>query len=390
MSSIRVWARLFCVTAVCSTFLGCGKTNEQAPVLGSTAKHPATWTADHRAAYRLTPYQCSECHGADLKGGITKIDCFNQAGLGTCHAKGHGPRNITHVLPYTTPALHGVAAKKDLTICKDCHGTAGGAGSNPRFNLTISSALPTGCESSGCHATKMAHPKPWGSHGASGNQANACALCHGANFEGGSGPSCKSCHTALVGTQLPTAGSCVSCHGNPPGTGSHAAHVALPELSSNCTACHVGGGSGSAIHSAGSVIVGISTAFSAKSGAAAYSSSGKNCANVICHGGQATPVWGAAHITDCLKCHASGTAQYNSFFSGQHTKHVTDQHLACTDCHDTAKLAPGHFSNLSSAALTQLPAATLRSYLNYTKPTCSPTSVPAGNQVTVCHGGKTW
>jgi predicted CxxxxCH...CXXCH cytochrome family protein len=395
MPSITSWTKIFCMTAACCALFGCGKANDQAPALNSVAKHPDTWLAGHRSAYQQNHDLCRECHGMDLRGGITKIDCFNQGAIGSCHANGHGPRSIIHVVPFKDPALHGVMAKKDLTICQDCHGTAGGAGSNPRFNLAFGS-LPAGCESSGCHNVKMAHPKPWETHNSAGNQANACVLCHGANFEGGSGPSCRSCHTRLIGVQLPTAGTCVSCHGNPPDgaatpnqAGSHAAHVALPELQNNCKACHNGGGSGSAAHQVfGNLTVAFLSSYNAKSGAAVFNKTGKTCANIKCHGGQTTPVWGGK-LAGCLSCHTSGTGQYNSFNSGKHTTHISEG-LACTDCHDTAKLAPGHFNNLSSSTINQPAGNTLKSFLNYTQPTCSPTSVPAGNQVGVCHGSRNW
>jgi predicted CxxxxCH...CXXCH cytochrome family protein len=243
----------------------------------------------------------------------------------------------------------------------------------------------------------MAHPKPWKTHGSSGNQPNACALCHGANFEGGRGPSCRSCHSRLTGVQLPTPGACVSCHGNPPDgsaapnrSGSHAAHVALPELQNNCKVCHNGGGSGTAVHQVfGNLTVAVLSSYDAKSGVAGYSKTGRTCANIKCHGGQTTPLWGGGHLAGCLSCHASGTGQYNSFNSGKHTTHINEG-LACTDCHDTTKLAPGHFSNLSSAAINQPARYTLKSYVNYAQPTCSPASVPAGNQVVVCHGSRNW
>ena len=398
MPSTVSWTKIFCMVAACCALFGCGKANDQAPALSSSSKHPAGWLTGHRSAYRQNPDMCRECHGLELKGGVTKVDCFNQANSARCHFNGHGPRAIIHAVPFTDPALHGALAKKDLTVCQDCHGTAGSAGSNPRFNLNIGS-LPAGCESSGCHNPNMAHPKPWKSHGAAGNQANACALCHGTNFEGSpiiGAPACSSCHSRLVGVQLPTPGTCVSCHGNPPDgaatpnrAGSHAAHLALPELQNNCNACHNGGGSGSATHQVfGNLTVAFLPVYNAESGVASINKAAITCANVKCHGGQTTPVWGG-HIAGCQSCHASGTAQYNSFNSGKHDKHISEG-LACTDCHDTVKLAVGHFSNLSSSVINQTAGNTLRNYLNYSQPTCSPISVPSGNQVGVCHSSRNW
>jgi predicted CxxxxCH...CXXCH cytochrome family protein len=400
MPSISTLIKLAFLMAASFALSGCGTANDQAPALTSSNTHPGDWRSAHRSAYRQNPASCTECHGKEMKGGITKVDCFNQGAIGSCHANGHGPRTITHPLPFKDPTLHGKEAKKDLTICQDCHGATGSAGSNPLFNLTIGT-LPNGCESAGCHAAKTAHPKPWNAHATAGDQANACKLCHGANFEGGSGPSCKSCHTRLTGVEQPISGTCTSCHGNPPNgfsapnrAGSHAVHLALPELKKNCAACHNGAGAGTAVHlrysGNRSAVVGIRAAFTAKAGGApSYNAAAKTCANVKCHGGQTTPAWGAIITANvCSSCHASGTAQFNSYTSGKHRLHVIDQRLACTECHDmTNRVAPTHFSNLSSSALNQTPARTLKSYINYSKQSCSTGAVSPENQLVVCHPG---
>jgi predicted CxxxxCH...CXXCH cytochrome family protein len=400
MSSTVSWTKTFCMIIACGTLFGCSAANDQAPALNSTNAHPSDWRTAHRSAYRQKPDSCRECHGDDLTGGITKIGCS----VASCHAGNHPPRSIIHEVPFkgtdTLNKAHGSLAKKDLTVCQDCHGLPGSAGSNPRFNLTYGS-LPAGCESSGCHNQFMAHPKPWNTHGSAGNQANACALCHGANFEGSAAtgaPACSSCHSRLIGVQLPVAGTCNSCHGNPPDgvttpnrAGSHVVHLALPELQNNCNACHDGGGSGTPAHLDkvfGNYTVAFLSGYSAQSGAVRFNKAAETCSNVKCHGGQTTPAWGG-HIAGCTSCHASGTAQYNSFNSGKHDKHINEG-LACTDCHDTVKLAPGHFSNLSSSTINQPAGNTLKNYLNYTKPSCSPASAPVGNQVGVCHGTRTW
>ena len=401
MPSITALTRIFFVSAACCALFACGKANEQAPALSSVNKHPDTWLTGHRAAYRLSPNQCRECHGTDLSGGVTKIGCSTNS----CHSGNHPPRDIIHpVLFKGTPDLnkaHGGMAKKDLIICQDCHGTPGGAGSNSRFNRPIGS-LTTGCEASGCHNDNMAHPKLWRGHVNSGNQANACALCHGASFEGGTGPKCSSCHTRLFPGLIPASGTCVSCHGNPPsGTsapnrpGSHVVHLSIPEVKGKCEVCHTGGGSGTANHGS-SLTVAFASAYNASSGAASYDSTAKTCANIKCHGGQTTPAWGEE--ASCTGCHTSGVAPYNVSNTGKHNIHVTAG-LACTDCHIMSNsAAPAHFSNLSSAVFNQSASNTLRSdntgYLNYNKAsqTCFASGpIPAGVTFGACHSGiKPW
>jgi predicted CxxxxCH...CXXCH cytochrome family protein len=335
----------------------------------------------------------------DLRGGISKIDCFNQAGLGQCHAGGHGPRNVPHQLPFKNGTVHGPTAKSDLAYCQSCHGTPGGPGSNPRFNAVFGS-LAAGCETSGCHNQKMAHPTPWLTHGLAGNQANACALCHGANFEGSpvsGAPSCKSCHSQLSPGFLPASG-CTSCHGTPPNgstvpnkAGSHAVHLALPEMSGNCSACHSGGGSGTVNH-ATSLTMAFAAGLNSSAGTASFN--GTTCSNVSCHGGKATPTWGGNLdvAANCTGCHQAGTAEYISYHSGQHGDHL-GLGIVCTDCHDMTNQAM-HFGNVTTKVFENAPATTLRSYLNYNQTTQScmvSTPPPQGVQFTGCHGGtRTW
>lgn len=391
--------------------LGCGKVNDQSPTLSAVGQHPGTWLVDHRRAYQVNPGSCTECHGADLTGGITKIDCFNQGGAATCHSNGHGPRRVPHALPFTAASLHGPAAKANLVDCQVCHAAAGGPGSNPRFNLVIGS-LTSGCEAAGCHnrtdpsqpEPNAAHPVPWPGHASSGNQINACALCHGANFggtaAGGVGPACRNCHTQLLLGTLPTAGSCVSCHGAPPATGSHAAHLSLAGVT--CASCHTGGGTGSALHGRGTLILAFATNLNAKSGSAVITAT-KSCSAVICHGGVDTPVWGTSGSIvvagDCVKCHSDGTAtpnnppQYNSYRSGQHAFHVSGVGLACTDCHDMSVTAQGasHLGSLATPGFELAPSATMRSYLSYdaVQQSCMPPSLaPSGTSIGACHSNR--
>jgi len=371
---------------------GCGQSNTRGPMVDSSGKHLGNWIIAHRSAFRQSSGQCQDCHGADLRGGITRIDCFNQQGLGMCHANGHGPRFITHPLPFKSPALHGPPAKQDLTECQGCHGETGGPGSNPRFNVVIGT-LAAGCESPGCHQPKMAHPKPWLNHENAGNITNACTLCHGSNFNGGSGPACSACHSSLQAGKAPTLGECVSCHSAPPdGTTppnralSHPPHAALPEVQNNCVVCHMGGGLGTPPHKIfGNLTTAILPVYDAKTGPAAFDKAARTCSNVRCHGGVLTPSWGGAIDvqTQCGMCHVPGTSQYNSYFSGAHQKHVFDKGIGCTACHDPAKLTTQlHFGSLSSAGFSQPPAATVQSNLNYVPldRSCSP----------VCHSTRFW
>ncbi len=182
----------------------------------------------------------------------------------------------------------------------------------------------------------------------------------------------------------PYAGACDSCHGQPPSgssspdtAGSHGVHTALNGLVSNCAACHA-----SAAHN-DQIDLDLATTWNAKSGAATANDNG-TCSNISCHGGITTPNWNGGSInvdTQCSACHSYGTGQYNGYSSGEHNKHVRDKRLACSACHDPAKLQNGHFNNLSTRAFEQAPSATIKSSLSYSGGRCATPN---------CHSGKSW
>ena len=192
--------------------------------------------------------------------------------------------------------------------------------------------------------------------------------------------------TATGGDTTP---ACGSCHGLPPDgstdpnvAGAHAAHQTLADVGTNCDVCH-----SDHIHQNGVVEIGISSTFDAKSGIASENPDGTaTCVNVSCHGGETTPDWYTGSIdvsTQCKSCHAYGTAQYNSYSSGQHGEHSGK---ACTVCHSASKLKQNHFGHLATspmegpAAVTIGGAGTLVSSYDPTTQTCTNS----------CHGSRNW
>ena len=230
-----------------------------------------------------------------------------------------------------------------------------------------------------------------------GNMANACVLCHGANLDGvgGVGPACTMCHTA--GSPL-TLTNCTSCHGNPPNgsvypnaAGKHSQHIALGSYIV-CSACHNGGGTGTTNHDNGNTtaFVAFLSSYNAKTGAASYNATNNTCSNVSCHGGQTTPGWLSGTVIDvntqCTSCHASGTTQYNSYHSGEHSLHVG--FAACTECHDTTKLASVHFNDLNTTTMSSA-YQTILSTLNYTG-TASPSGNAPSPVMARTHSARSW
>ena len=124
------------LTALC----GCGSSNSNAP--GSP--HATAWETpvSHGLQYTANPVLCSECHGQDFTGGISKTSC-NTA----CHV---------HVIPagYSDWATaHGKQAKGKPTItpgnivsgflsCQYCHG---------RDNKGTALSQGQGCINISCH-----------------------------------------------------------------------------------------------------------------------------------------------------------------------------------------------------------------------------------------------
>lgn len=231
--------------------------------------------------------------------------------------------------------------------------------------------------------------------------SSACSGCHGSDLTGGIVK--VSCMSNSIGGTFCHATSplanpgCTSCHGNPPATGKHVKHAALAGLTC-ATSCHNNFGPGTVSHANGTVNTALSPTYMAKPGVAAILNPNGTCSNVSCHGGQTTPPWLSGSInvnTDCTLCHASGTIQYNSYYSGEHAFHVSDAGLGCTSCHNTATLAVSHFTHLETAVMEGPASATVgggtsavASYNSATR-SCTPNDnrpFPTG----LCHPTRVW
>jgi hypothetical protein len=91
--------------------------------------------------------------------------------------------------------------------------------------------------------------------------------------------------------------------------------------------------------------------------------------------------------------------QFNSYYSGEHSKHLSEVGLDCIDCHDMTVTSNGaaHFSGLNTPAIFELePRLTIRGALNYTRTgtsgSCAPGRLPAAGtfSVGICHGSENW
>jgi predicted CxxxxCH...CXXCH cytochrome family protein len=182
--------------------------------------------------------------------------------------------------------------------------------------------------------------------------------------------------------------------------GAHATHIALNSAGTpiSCDTCHDGLGTGTLNHynRAKSRVapgdVAFPATYDAQTGASSFDNSAAlNCSNVSCHGGQATPGWqtGAIDVdTQCSNCHAQGTAQFNSYNSGEHQFHVGGLGFLCTFCHNTISLAENHFIALATSAMEGPASATIggtgTAVTTYAAGSCTP---QAGIG---CHGTRNW
>ena len=198
---------------------GCGDTNSEVDFSSDSGVHPAGWLPDGHATVAnsqiaTATFNCTQCHGNDLLGGISQVSCFTPANSGTststsgCHL-GNGLQ--VHPLQWGqyAYALHGTyVQQQDPTAAScanvNCHGAnlMGVAGSGPsctscHLGGSAFSAHPAGWNT----AADLAAPTPPGPlHaqyvGANGTSACSNIVCHGANLQGVflSGPSCNECH----------------------------------------------------------------------------------------------------------------------------------------------------------------------------------------------------
>lgn len=330
---------------------------------------------------------CGQCHRNSQIDLNTPSGCFNNT---LCHG---GNVSAPHLIPFKDKALHGVEARANIKYCATCHATISEPtpGSNPRFNVKIGT-LNNGCED--CHPINSAHPNnSWlikngntTSHMDASNLTDSCVICHGSNLSGGIAPSCTSNNCHITSPVLNK--NCTSCHSSPPTgnitpnrDGKHTIHNSLTGV--NCESCHFGKAIKMTSHSNGIPDLTFSNTYNAKNAIASYNITTQICTNVSCHGGKQTPNWYSGTIdvnTECSSCHVSRSVsdQYNSFFSGQHNKHIS-KGISCNQCHDTTKLAVVHFNDINSTQMSEA-FKTIIDNANYTG-----TGILYGNCTIKCH-----
>ncbi len=369
--------------------------NAGAPHLLGNAWINPTSTAFHGLEAKQDLKYCQGCHGTP---GTTKFDGGTAStACSSCHSAttGAGAHSTSwwdkpvQTFPGYVPGHRNASNPLSPTgSCVICHAvTRTGTSTLPAAPSCFSADFSNSEHGVvGCHANgpgTAPHPVPYlDTTHTTVTQAQFdgdCINCHSVTGTSpvAAAPLCAVCHAVASPLALATgAGSCLSCHAGPSGlpagptgtafpslAGAHAKHMALAGLA--CGNCHNGNGAGSLTHytnanarvtpPAAPGSVAFDATFNAKTGVPSFAPATLTCSSVSCHGAQTTPNWqtGALNVANqCSACHASGTAQYNSYNSGQHNKHSG---ALCSDCHDvTTGQGTGtanHFKFLATTAM---------------------------------------
>ena len=325
------WLKMISLAVVAAALVACGKGNGDAPLVDSTGKHPADWVAQHGSIAAVSASPCTECHGGDFTGGITRIGCFSTPQTTyngfVCHAAS----------PVANPG------------CNSCHNTppdslqpVGDIAPNRQFAHDTHLSLPTQpvvtcgyCHfNAGFGTTNHAKvdPTTGGIAGATVSFLNVTSLS--AKTAGPNGPSYD-----------PASGVCsnVICHGGQPTPSFRTGSITV---ATDCRLCHVQG-----------------TAPQAPQYNSFYSG------NISFD---------------------NGVTQVNLHFLHlllNDPTSATPTLIFCTRCHNTTSLATQHFIGLTTPAFDGDPANTIG---GGTTAIQSYVPDPSGTCTTSCHVTRNW
>ncbi|MBI5905096.1 MAG: CxxxxCH/CxxCH domain-containing protein [Deltaproteobacteria bacterium] len=388
--------------------------------LGATWNDPAAGgSAFHGTTAKADLLFCRTCHGTaprSFAGGTATTACT------TCHttAEAH-PTDWQGIRAISTASISHRTSGNRTAACGICHNvTAAGAGPHPTAPSCFSANHTNGIgQARACHAGgpgAASHPVPFNDNTTHTQATTAtftadCGTCHAVTGTSpvSAAPICVSCHISDPRSVT----NCASCHANPPNgaataypnvAGAHAAHLALNGAGTpvTCATCHNGLGSGTLSHynrtrptRVSPASVAFLTTYNAESGASAFDNSSLlRCGNISCHGGQNTPNWrtGTIDIVNaCTSCHISGTTQFNSYFSGRHSLHLSrfgTSATTCKRCHDATKVnVTGHLTNLATPTVFEQTArSTVLTAVQFNGTSCN----PSAGGLSGCHGSENW
>lgn len=318
-----------------------------------------------RQAYNTD--SCAVCHGSDLRGGLSRVDC------NSCHPAGVQACNTCHgdsVSPAPPRDLHGVRTTVSISVgAHRSHVVASGLHAAYRCTACHNPpAIPD-------HYLNYGHPdeppSPVVLRGATPSGATwdrtvgTCAnsYCHAPSGPADARASNQTPHWTSVGTGE---AQCGTCHGLPP-----ASHV---NFDIHCEICHQGAyGAGqllAAKHADGTVELGNGPG---------------GCSN--CHGDANSPA-------PPVDLHGSTDPALPSI--GAHRAHLEARHelrgpIPCTECHQVPATLrdPGHIDHpLPATVFPSVPGVAVLASADGALPTYSYGATPTCGSV-YCHGNGT-
>lgn len=205
------WFKMASLAVAATALVACGEGSSNAPKVDSNGKHPANWAAQHGSIASTSSSSCTECHGADLAGGITRVGCFSTSQTAyngfACHA--------------TNPLVN--------TGCNSCHGIPpnGSAAPNRASAHAVHLAL-TGVTCASCHA------------GAGSGTANHAKTTATGGIAGATVSFTENLKAKTISTTYgfdPATGSCsgIICHG---GQTTPSWRTGSIEVANDCLSCH--------------------------------------------------------------------------------------------------------------------------------------------------------
>ena len=376
MRNIRPLWPIGCAILAAVVFGGCstGTTTSGLNLVDAQGNHPSGWISTHPSFARPDGRACTECHGDNLRGGISGVSCFTASRNGQgCHAGGpafhplnwldkggttfHGSafENGALINNLACTACHDPANPSEPPgfICLDCHFSIDGqrvpagstfihgqiTGHTVFFTDNVVNSVCISCHETNntfgnmpqpfchnCHEPFPAgfHPTGWanpdahgaGAKSAPGSQAGFafCQSCHGTNFTGGgNAPSCLNnafCHGAGV----------ISPHSPAPWRAPLSARTHTITNTGNaavCAICHLG---------SGSVVITAPTPVPPGVTPGCFN-------NTLCHGN----VSAAPHAVRPFPDHpARARNEFDAFCNNCHTinpPRLLSSAPACTECH---------------------------------------------------------
>jgi predicted CxxxxCH...CXXCH cytochrome family protein len=256
-----------------------------------------------------------------------------------------------HGFPPPPGVLSEAAGHPRNTACEVCHSATVVSGTQ---------LVPGGAHLNGLSGDIAPHPMPYvAAHRAAALKGvTDCALCHGADFNGGTGPSCNACHGSIGFADWRT--NCSFCHGTrtlgwtpsqpalaaPPEAaedgvvdtadrrvGAHEQHLVAGTFANPvaCTECHPA--RTDLAHNDQAVQLEFGP-FASNGTTPSFDPGATTCAN-YCHGAtlpfpetRAAPVWAPPSTLDCGSCHEANPT------TGRHPGAVGSQHsFDCRTCH---------------------------------------------------------